>query len=56
MRDTPEWRTEWLSRHKDAEVIVTDVDGVPVRAEYRTLSGLRYPVACLYPSDEGVNL
>ena len=56
MRDTPQWRQEWLIRHKDAEVIVTDISGSLVRAEYRTLSDGRYPVAYLYPSDEGVNL
>lgn len=56
MSDNPEWCMEWLRRHKDAEVIVTADDGVPVRAEYRTLSGGRYPVAYLYPSDEAVNL
>lgn len=47
---------EWLRLHKDAEVIVTDIESVPVRAEYRTISGGQYPVAYLYPSDEGVNL
>lgn len=47
--------TEWLTAHKDAEVIVTDTRGIPVRAEYRTLSGGQYPVAYLYP-DGAVNL
>lgn len=47
----------WLNRHKDAEVIVMDQEsGLPVRAEYRTLSGGLFPVAYLFPSDEGVNL
>lgn len=56
MTDTPQWRMEWLKRHINAEVIVTDLDGIPVRAEYRTLSGRRWPVAYLYPSDDGINL
>lgn len=56
MRDTPEWRMEWLQRHKNAEVIVTDLQGNLVRAEYRTLSGGRFPVAYSYPEDEGENL
>jgi hypothetical protein len=54
--DTPEWRMEWLMRHVNADVIVCLADGTPVMAEYRTLSGGKYPVAYLYPSDEGVNL
>lgn len=56
MKDTPQWRIEWLKRHSNAEIIVTDHQGVPVRAEYRTLSNGKYPVAYLYPSDEGINL
>ena len=56
MRDAPQRRQEWLVRHKAAEVIVVDLHGVPVRAEYRTLSDGRYPVAYLYPSDQGINV
>lgn len=55
MQDTPQWRMEWLRIHKTAQAIVTTVDGVPVRAEYRTISG-SYPVAYSYPSNEGFNL
>lgn len=56
MKDTPQWRIEWLKRYLNAEIIVTDHQGVPVRSEYRTLSGGKYPVAYLYPSDEGINI
>ncbi len=58
MKDTPEWRQEWLFRHKDADVIVTDLKGTPVCAEYRTLRGRprNYPIAYSYPDDEGFNL
>lgn len=50
-------RMDWLQRHKMAEGIVVDSEtGDPVRAEYRTLSGGKYPVAYYYPDDHAVNL
>lgn len=53
--DTPQWRTEWLTRHAKADLIVYDlITDAPHSAVYRPNGA--YPVAYLYPSDEGVNL
>lgn len=54
-RNTPQWRIEWLERHRHADLIVYDTEAdSPVKAIYRPNGN--YPVAYLYPSDEGVNL
>lgn len=42
-------QTEWLKAHAKADAIVTDANGVPQWAEYRTLSNGMYPVAFAYP-------
>ena len=53
--DTPQWRTAWLTHHAKADIIVYDLKtDAPHSAIYRPNGA--YPVAYLYPSDEGVNL